>query len=473
MLKKIIMLFFVYSTVLRAREEKRIVVDIPSYNNSQWYKKNLDSVFEQEYDNYHVIYTDDCSSDGTGNLVEKYIKARGQEHRVTLIKNPERRRSLANHYRATHRCNDSDIIICLDGDDFFNSKHLFSYINRVYDDPNIWLTFGQFVNWPTMAKGYCKPFSHETITKNNYREDTWRSGHLRTYRAWLAKEIKLEDCLSNERPYQGKFFPAAADLALMYPMLEMSGFHSKFLSDVLYIRNVATELNNFKVCYDIQQRSGYLIRHLKRYALRRAPVNHVRYPVVSDIVLFSYESPEVLQKSLKKIKNSFKHYNTLAICYKAQTQEQLSAYKKMAQLSKHVFIDAMSYQAGHVLQKFLKNSVASYVYISLSSAVCENLDLGKCCYELEKTFAYAFYCNVAHNSSIMPPHELVDDDVYAWQFQWDAHKWQAVQSINNAVYRKRELLKILESKAITTIETFMYYWQQVQVDLHKVGLFFK
>ena len=46
----------------KTKEDKHFVFIIASYNNKQWYKPNLDSVFSQKYKNYHVIYTDDCLS---------------------------------------------------------------------------------------------------------------------------------------------------------------------------------------------------------------------------------------------------------------------------------------------------------------------------------------------------------------------------------------------------------------------------
>ena len=48
-----------------AIRERSIVVIIPSYNNVRWVEKNLMSVFEQKYENFRVIYIDDCSTDGT------------------------------------------------------------------------------------------------------------------------------------------------------------------------------------------------------------------------------------------------------------------------------------------------------------------------------------------------------------------------------------------------------------------------
>ena len=49
---------------------------IPSYNNakSKIYLRNLDSIFMQDYSNYHVVYLDDKSPDKTGDFVNQYIK---------------------------------------------------------------------------------------------------------------------------------------------------------------------------------------------------------------------------------------------------------------------------------------------------------------------------------------------------------------------------------------------------------------
>ena len=122
--------------------ERRIVIVIASYNNKQWYKRNLDSIFAQEYENYLVIYTDDCSPDGTYELVKSYIKEKGQEHRVILIHNTERRRALANIYTIVHSCKNTDIIAILDGDDWFAHNLVLARVNQEYKDPNVWLTYG-------------------------------------------------------------------------------------------------------------------------------------------------------------------------------------------------------------------------------------------------------------------------------------------------------------------------------------------
>ncbi len=50
---------------------------VPSYNNAvktRLYLRNLDSIFQQEYKNYHVVYINDGSTDGTGKYVKDYME---------------------------------------------------------------------------------------------------------------------------------------------------------------------------------------------------------------------------------------------------------------------------------------------------------------------------------------------------------------------------------------------------------------
>ena len=57
----------------------------------------------------------------------------------------------------------------------------------------------------------------------------------------------------------------AWDLAMMLPMLEMSGFHSKFIPDILYIYNTENPLNDHKVNLNLQQKLSHQILSSPKY----------------------------------------------------------------------------------------------------------------------------------------------------------------------------------------------------------------
>ncbi len=241
-------------------EERAIVVIIPSYNNSDWYHLNLRSVLQQNYTNYRVIYVDDHSSDDTGALVKNYLAINDDAKRVTLIENPERIGALENIYRSVWMCDPSDLIVTVDGDDWLPHENVLAFLNEIYSDPNIWMTYGQYRVFPTEAIGGAEPIPQEVLSLNCFREYPWVSTHLRTFYAGLFQKIEKEDFLHNDA-----FFPVTWDLAFMFPMLEMAGTHSKFISDVLYIYNVATPISDNKLHRELIQKMEDLIRSKKRY----------------------------------------------------------------------------------------------------------------------------------------------------------------------------------------------------------------
>lgn len=240
--------------------EKYLVIVIPSYNNKEWYERNLGSVFAQQYSNYHVIYIDDCSPDGTAQLVNAFIKNQNQTNRCTLIKNESRKGTLYNLYHAIHQCDDQDIIIDLDGDDWLNDTDVFQTINRAYDDANVWLTYGQYKTYPGGHLGICKPIPQVVKRNNSYRKSQWCTSHLRTFYAGFFKRIKEETFKVN-----GQFFPTTSDLAFMFPILEMVGGHIKFINKIMYIYNEATPLNDYKQRFQLQSFCQHIIRTQPSY----------------------------------------------------------------------------------------------------------------------------------------------------------------------------------------------------------------
>lgn len=62
---------------------------ILSRNNIEYdrYKKVLQSIKMQNYSNYHIVFTDDASSDGTFEETAKYMSEIGLSGRSDMIKN--------------------------------------------------------------------------------------------------------------------------------------------------------------------------------------------------------------------------------------------------------------------------------------------------------------------------------------------------------------------------------------------------
>lgn len=268
--------------------EKPMVVVIPSYNNLRWLKLNLKSILDQEYTNYRIIYVNDCSKDSTGFRVEKFIKCASIDYRVvnfddttcknipeatdrfynqvnqedhffTLVNNVNRSGALANLYRSIYSCRDDEIIVTLDGDDWFLHPQVLKQLNEIYSQQEVWFTHGALMQYPGAIVSWCEPVPPEIIKRNAFREFKCPS-HLRTFYTWLFKKIKLEDLL-----FEGNFFKMTWDMAIMFPIAEMAGERHAFIAEANYAYNTANQINDNKVNADLQNFLDRYIRDKERY----------------------------------------------------------------------------------------------------------------------------------------------------------------------------------------------------------------
>jgi glycosyltransferase involved in cell wall biosynthesis len=246
--------------------EKHFVIVCAGYNNKNWYRWNLDSLMHQKYSNYHIIYIDDASSDGTADLVQQYIKKNKAESRIKLIRNMERRGALENHYRTIHECADEDIIINVDADDALAGDWVLSYMNQVYSDPNIWLTYGQFVFYPEGNMGYCRSIAQEEFERD--RRWCHFATHMRTFYAGLYKKIDRKDLVNRD----GSFFKVTCDKATMTPMMEMAYPRFMFIPEVVYLYNNINTLSDARLYGDQQVAVAEMIYAKERYQPLSGPL---------------------------------------------------------------------------------------------------------------------------------------------------------------------------------------------------------
>lgn len=250
---------------------------VPTYNNEEWCLKSLNSVIEQTYPHWKMIIINDASTDRTSQLLHDAIKQNNLEHKVLIIDNKQRVGACRNIYDAVHGCSDSTIhnipecpdnyVICiLDGDDWYATPQSLARVAQEYKDSDVWMTYGNYKCWPNEIGSTCAPLAPRIIKERLFRKVRWVTSHHRTYYAWLLKKIKKEDLM-----YGNKFFEATCDMAFSFPALEMSSGgnnpcgHIRFIPEPIYIYNIATAANDYKVRYDLQEQMHRYIRNLPSY----------------------------------------------------------------------------------------------------------------------------------------------------------------------------------------------------------------
>lgn len=101
----------------------KMTIIMPSYNNGQYIRQALDSILMQETDfNYQIIVTDDCSQDGSPQIIAEYEKK--YPERILALYSERNCRLFRNVLKALKRM-DSEYFCVLDPDDYWtDSKHL-------------------------------------------------------------------------------------------------------------------------------------------------------------------------------------------------------------------------------------------------------------------------------------------------------------------------------------------------------------
>lgn len=251
----------------------RIVVISPGYNCSKWIPKMVNSLKSQTVENFKVFYVDDMSTD---NSISVYKSEIGNDDRFVTLKNQVKSYSAGAHYNIINGdfgINDDDIIITIDADDWLPDSNVFKRVLSYYNNKNVWLTAGSYIEWRgTNGYGIYTPsdFIHryKTILKNKNVDirKTWLFTHLRTFKAFLFRKISRDDLIDTET---GMFWKSAGDVAMMCPMAEMAGLKRFRLiaNDVNYVYNVESNLNLHKIDAETQKNNYYKVVNKRKYEL--------------------------------------------------------------------------------------------------------------------------------------------------------------------------------------------------------------
>jgi len=232
---------------------------VPFYNCEKWIKKCIKSIKKQKYKNFTCVLIDDVSTDNSKNIVKDEISG---DNRFKLIINKTKKYALANIVAGIDslECDDNDVNILLDGDDWFASSRTLDRLYNAYED-NTLMTYGSYIYNPGGQQGVePSKYPEEVIKTNSFREDQWRASHLRTFKYKLWKNLDKNDLKDNNKYYEMTY-----DQAIMLPLLEMASERSKYIPEVLHVYNKENPLNIDKIKAQKQSELAQIIRNKKPY----------------------------------------------------------------------------------------------------------------------------------------------------------------------------------------------------------------
>ena len=169
-----------------------------------------------------------------------------------------------NHLKDTGKIEPDDIIVEIDGDDWLLHPFVLQYLNQVYQNKDIWMTYGQYLAYPTGEYGGHIHLSLDDYVDqhNIYRYAEFPYSHLKTYKAWLFDKVPREYLID---PRTEKYWKTTADFAMCMPMVEMAGKERIIRFDQpMYVYNTSDDLGSeSKTNLAAQKEAERLIRQFK------------------------------------------------------------------------------------------------------------------------------------------------------------------------------------------------------------------
>ena len=242
---------------------------VRSRNSFQYFDRCVNSILNQNYTEYSILYIDDHSNYTTKE--KKYIKQKLQNHEA--IFNKFRKYSLKNAYEVIHKyaTKEKSVVVSLDGDDWLYNTNVLQILNDIYEKQDCVATYGDCYIWKNATLSekpasktleYCNiPYPQEIIDTKSFRKYPFLPLHLRTWRTKVFKKIPI----SEFKDHEDNWFKFCEDQAIFYPILEMYPKKVLCVTKPLSIYNQDNDNNDFKKNFIEQVKDELFIRKMKKY----------------------------------------------------------------------------------------------------------------------------------------------------------------------------------------------------------------
>jgi len=272
-----------------------VSVSLITYNHKNFIVKALESVLKQKVDfNYEIIIGDDCSSDGTREILKEY-KQKYPEI-IQLILHPQRYKEIpgrTNNITNLYSCK-GKYIAMLDGDDYWVSKDkLQKQVDFLENNPSFSLSFHNAINFSEEKKfkSYLQSEKHTVLaTKSIYNQEFIASG----LSIMPASSLVFRNKINGELPEWFREI-SSADYALT--LIITSHGDAKFFKDIysVYRRNQ----HNFSSKY--REIFGQFNSQWKQILILEKQFKNLDFSKRKAITCYSYSSVLATQKSYLKM----------------------------------------------------------------------------------------------------------------------------------------------------------------------------
>ncbi|MCB1110220.1 MAG: glycosyltransferase family 2 protein, partial [Chlamydiia bacterium] len=423
-------------------EDKSFTFIVLTHNNRDLIDRNIDSILSQKYSDFRVVYIDQGSTDGT---VDRICQKKCDK--VSLIECQEGHEVYQRYYDLVVHSKNDEIIVHLYGNDWLAHEEVLSRLNQSYMNPDVWLTYGQYIDSANFEKGIHDPQPKKILYKKRVQRAPWVVAPFKTYYAGLFKKLHVET---------GFFISIKDENALLVPMAELAKAHVRFIPHVLYIHSQK---------HQESQKQGRVAMMPDQV---KSAMEKVYTEALVDLILLSEDSPQDLAACLASCQEYLQGISAIHVIYQS-SDSNFHAYEQVK--SRYPGVRFTHGGAGlktEILHSLWRHAASSpYVILSTDQVgVSTSISLPVCIAAMQKTQAYGFYFHLGREGAKQ------GEGVYSWNICRAEGAFKNPDVLQMGLYRRLELEQEIKTLSFSTIQDLIQAWTN-GTDRYRVGLSFE
>ncbi len=251
--------------------DPNIDIIVPNYNKANYLDECIGSVLNQTYVNWSLYIIDDCSTDNSSNILNKYKN----EKKIKIIKlkknkGPSFCRNLGM------RLSKAEYISFLDSDDYWTNEKLQIQILYMIKN-NLNFTYTDYI--PFITKNNQKVFKKETNLKKSFRFDDFIiNSSINSSTMIIAKKIiktkkfkkirLLEDYLFKCDLLKSNIEAKKIDNSLAYYRILPGNRSSNKALNLFYLWKINRRYNNLNLYRNLMSIIGIIVNSIKKYGIK-------------------------------------------------------------------------------------------------------------------------------------------------------------------------------------------------------------
>jgi glycosyltransferase involved in cell wall biosynthesis len=170
----------------------RVSVIVPNYNHEQYLAQRLDTIFNQTFQDFEVILLDDCSTDNSRAVIERYRS----DARVRILLNERNSGSPFKQWNKGFELSNGEYVWIAESDDYASPELLGTLVARLDAEPATGLAYCQ--SWITKADPAGTPLAKvERWYRDLPGNERWVEGFSNEGPSELAQFMVFKNTIPN------------------------------------------------------------------------------------------------------------------------------------------------------------------------------------------------------------------------------------------------------------------------------------